>query len=98
MMTFLHLKCIMANANFPLVQFLCHHFIFGSVSTFKDDDVSMPKPFMCAHSRMMTFVHLKVHNGRCKFSVDLFFQIFHWFGFPHHCTLGSVLTFKHGYA
>ena len=25
-------------------------------------------------------------------------QIFHWFNFPRHCTLGSMSIFKHGYA
>ena len=37
-----------------------HHFIFGSVSTFKYDDVPMLKTFMCGHSHKMTFLHLKV--------------------------------------
>ena len=37
-----------------------HHFIFSSVSTFKNDDVPM---LMHVHSCMMTFLHLKVHNG-----------------------------------
>ena len=56
------------SAEWPMQIFLWfsfphHHFILGLVSTFKHDDVSMPKTFMCAHSCMMTFLHLKVHNG-----------------------------------
>ena len=62
MITFLHFKVHNANANSSLAQFPHHHFIIGSVSTFKHDDVSVPKTFMPAHSCMMTFLHLKVHN------------------------------------
>ena len=40
-----------------------HHFILGLVSTFKHDDVSMLKTFMYGQSLVMTFLHLKVHNG-----------------------------------
>ena len=40
-----------------------HHFVLGSVSTFKYDDVSMFKTFMHGYSCVMTFLHLKVHNG-----------------------------------
>ena len=75
-----------------------HHFILGLVSTFKHDDVSMLKTFMCGHSCVMTFLYLIVHNGWCKFSVSSVLQIFCWFIFPHHCILGLVSTFKHGYA
>ena len=59
------------SANVPLVQFLPspHHFIFCSVLTLKNDDVSMPEAFMHGHSCAMTFVYLKVHNGLWKFSV-----------------------------
>ena len=69
---------IVANANilFPKCKFSIgsvslsiHHFIPGKVSIFKPDDVFMLKTFMCAHSYVMSFLHLKVHNGRCKFSV-----------------------------
>ena len=61
----------MADADIPfpkykfsvgLVSLSPHHFIFGSVSTFKYDNVAMLKTFMCGHSHMMTFLHLKVHN------------------------------------
>ena len=52
-----------------------HHFILGLVSTFKHDDVSMLKTFMCGHSHVMTFLHLKVYNGWCKFSVGSVFHI-----------------------
>ena len=73
----------MANANFSLVQFPHHHFFLGSVSTFKHDNVSMPKTFMHAHSQMMTFLHLKVHMADAnfpliqisKFSIDSVFPI-----------------------
>ena len=64
------------------------------VSTFKHDDVSMLKTFMCGHSCVMTFLHLKVHNGLCKFSVGSVFKIFCWFSFLHHLILGLVSTFK----
>ena len=70
----------------------------GSVSTFKPDDVSMLKTFMCGHSCVMTFLHLKVHNGWCKFSIGLVFQIFHWFSFTHQCIIDLVSIFKGGYA
>ena len=40
-----------------------HHFVLGSVSTFKYDDVSMLKTFMHGHSCVMTFLHLKVPNA-----------------------------------
>ena len=42
-----------------------HPFVIGSVSIFHYDDVSMLKTFMCGHSCMMTFLHLKVHNDLC---------------------------------
>ena len=57
-----------------------HHFIFGSVSTFKYDNV----PLMCGHSRMMTFLDIKVHNGCFKFSVGSDFLNFPLVSFPHH--------------
>ena len=40
-----------------------HHFFFDSVSTFKYDDVPTLKMFMHEYSCVMTFLHLKVHNG-----------------------------------
>ena len=62
---------IMADTDIPFpkckysigsVSLSPHHFVPGSVSTFKHD-VSMLKTFMHGHSHMMTFLHLKVHNG-----------------------------------
>ena len=84
---------IMANTDilFPkcklfigLVSPWPHCIVLGSVSTFKYDDVSMFKTFMDGHPCMMTFLHLKVHNGWCKFFSSSGFQIFYWFSFPHH--------------
>ena len=83
-------KCKMANANFQLVQFLCHYFILGLISTFKYNDVSMPKTFMCVHACIMTFLN----NGWCKFSVGSVFQIFCWLSCPHYCILGLVSRFN----
>ena len=63
---------IMADANilFPKCKFSIgsvlsspYHFIPGLVSTFKPDDDFMLKTFMCAHSCVMSFLHLKLHNG-----------------------------------
>ena len=60
---------IMAVANilFPKCKFSIgsvfpspHYFILGSVSTFKNDDVSMLKTFMHGHSHMMTFMHISI--------------------------------------
>ena len=70
-----------------LVYPMCHpcvvlHFLI--FSTFKYDDVPMIKTFMHGYSPMMTFLHLKVHNGSGKFSIGSVFQIFHLFSFPHH--------------
>ena len=57
-----------ANISFPKCKFSIgsfslspHHFIIGSVSTFKNDDVSMLKTFTHGHSCVMKFLHLKVH-------------------------------------
>ena len=47
---------------------------------------------MCGHSCTMTFLHLKVHNGQCKFSICLVTSSL------YHCILGLVSTFNHGYA
>ena len=58
-----------------------HHFMLGSVSTFKYDDVSMLKTcwtFICDDLSA-----LKVHKDLCKFSIGSIFQIFHWFSFPN---------------
>ena len=86
---------IMADANilFPKCKFSVglvspspHHFILGSVSTFKNDDVSTLKTFIHGHSWVMTFMHLKVHNDWCKFSVGWVFQI-------SHLNLGKNLSF-----
>ena len=44
------------------------------------------------HSYMMTFLHLKVHNGQCKFSIGSVSPS------PYHCIPGSDSTSKHGYA
>ena len=63
---------IMADADipFPRCKFLIgsvspspHYFIFGSVLTFKYDDVPMVKIFIHGYSHVMTCLHLKVHNG-----------------------------------
>ena len=56
-MTFLQLKYMMADANFPLVHFSHHHGLLQYLSRV------MVKRFMCGHSCVMTFLHLKVHNG-----------------------------------
>ena len=76
----------MANANFPLVQ-LSHHHVTASQVWFQHVRVAMLKTFMCGYSCMMTFLHLKLHNGQCKFSIGLC-----------HCILGLVSTCKGGYA
>ena len=61
----------MANTDipFPKCKFYVgsvspspYHFVIGSVSTFKYDDIPMLKTFMCGHSHVMTFLHLKVYN------------------------------------
>ena len=78
----LHLKVHNANANFSLVQFPCYHFIIGLVSTFKHDDVSVPKTFMPAHSCMMTFLHLKYIMADANFPLIQFSLSLHLrFGF-----------------
>ena len=81
-----------------------HHFVFGSVSTSKYDDVLTLKTFMCGHSCMMTFLHLKVYNGWGIFFVGLVFQIFLWFSIslPHqvwfqHLCMATVKTFMSGH-
>ena len=70
-----------------------HHFIFGSVSTFKYDDAPMLKTSIHGHSHVMTCLHLKVHFGSV-------FQIFHWFSFlpPHqvqfqHLSMAMLNSF-----
>ena len=56
-------------------------FTLSLVSAFKHDDVSMLKTFMCGHSCVMTFLHLKVHNANfslaqfSKFSIGSVFPI-----------------------
>ena len=75
------------------IMYECPHINVLSIATFK-----CWKWLSGSHSCVMTFVHLKVHNGWCKFSVGSVFQIFHWFSFPHHHILGLVSTFKCGYA
>ena len=91
---------IMADADilFPNCKFSFgsvspspHHFIFSSVSTFKYDDVPTLKMFMCGHLCVITFLHLKVYNGWCKFSVGSVFQIFHQFDFPHHIRFSFTI-------
>ena len=52
----------------------------------------MLKTFMHGHAHIMTFLHLKVHNGWCKFFIGSVFQIFHWLSFPCH------IRFMHGHS
>ena len=52
----------MANANFPLVQFNHKHVTVSRVQ-FQHANVAMLETFMCGHSCVMTFLHLKVQNG-----------------------------------
>ena len=52
----------------------------------------MLKTFMHGHLCMMTFLHLKVQCGWCEFSLGSVSSS------PCHCILGSVSTFKRGYA
>ena len=47
---------------------------------------------MHGHSCTITFLHLKVHNGWCKFSIGSVFQIFHWLSFP------CPIKFMHGHS
>ena len=67
------------NIPFPKCKFsigsVSPSFILGLVSTCKQDDVSMLKTFMHGHSHVMTFLHLKVHNGWCKFSIGSVFSM-----------------------
>ena len=81
----------MANANFPLVQFPHHHITVSQVQ-FQHASTAMLKTFMRGHSCVMTFLHLKVQNGECKFSICSVSPSL------CHCILGSVLTCKSGYA
>ena len=84
-------RCIMGNANFPLIQFPHHHITVSQVQ-FQHASMAMLKTFVCGHSCMMTSLHLKVQNGWCKFSIDSVSPS------PYHCIPGSVSTCKHGYA
>ena len=63
-----------------------HHHTTLSLVQFQYDDAPTLKTFMHGHSGMMTFLHLKVYNG--KFSVGSVFQIFYRFSFPHHVRPG----------
>ena len=65
--------CMMANVNFPLVQFpltIPLHPRFG----FNIQTWLHLKTFLQAHSHVVTFLHIKVNNVCCEFSS--------WFSFP----------------
>ena len=74
---------IMANADIPFPKWkfsigsVSHYHTTSSLVQFQHSSMMMFLHLnMCGHSCVITFLHLKVHNDWCKFSIGSVFQVF----------------------